>query len=162
MLLSSGCVGSIVKTLVAPESVVTEGGASLAEAGAKTLSGASLDQLANLNDTVTELDRIIQENPDAVNAEQLKLLRDTLKDGTSADTGPDQRQALKEPPKPRRHTDAPMPLRKGDRLTVQPPGESIAARRSTGRPDTLPDGSGLRPDPTPVHTMSLRPIRLTP
>lgn len=160
LLCSSGCVGSIVKTLVAPESVLTEAGSALAEAGAQTLSGASLDELADLNETVKELDRILQENPDAVNAEQLKSLRDGLKDGTAANTGPDQRQPVKQPPKPRRPVDAPLPARKADRLTVIPPGETVAARRPPARPDTLPDGSSLRPDPTPVHTMSLKPVRL--
>lgn len=162
LLCSTGCVGSILKTLVAPESVVTDAATGLAETGARTLSGASLDELANLNDTVMELDRILQENPDAVNTEQLKLLRDSLKNTTSANSGPDQRQVLKEPPKPRRHTDAPFPQRKGDRLTVLPPGEIASSRRMTGRPETIPDGSSLKPDPTPVHAMSLKPVRLTP
>lgn len=161
VLCCNGCVGSVLKTLVAPESVVTDIGNDLIKTGAKTISDASLDELANVNDTVKELDRILQENPDAVNTEQLKALRDSLRETSSADSGPDQRQPLKEPPKPRRHTDAPFPLRKGDRLTVLPPGEITSSRRPTGRPDTVPDGSSLKPDPTPVHTMSLKPVRLT-
>ena len=47
-----------------------------------------------------------------------------------------------------------------DRLGVNPPGELAVRRRAAPRPDTLPSGSGLRPDPTPVHAMSLRPVRL--
>lgn len=161
LVCCNGCVGSILKTLVAPESVVTDAAGSLAEAGAQTLSGASLEDLGNLNETVEEIDRILQENPDAVNTEQLKALRETLKNTSSANSGPDQRQALKQPPKPRRPTDAPLPMRKGDRLAVMPPGEMPLGRRHAERPDTLPTGSSLKPDPTPVHTMSLKPVRLT-
>ncbi len=157
----NGCVGSIVKTLVAPESVVGDAAGSLAKAGAETLSGASLEELGNLNDTVAEIDRIIEEHPDAVNIDNLRTLRETLKNTKSANSGPDQRQVLKEPPKPRRAADAPMPLRKGDRLTVLPPGEVLSGRRHSGRPEPLPDGSSLKPDGTPVHTMSLKPVRLT-
>jgi hypothetical protein len=161
MMITSGCTSSILGVLLAPEGVVTGAGASLANTGAEALGEASLEQLSDLGSTITELDRILEENPDAVNAESVRRLRDTLKQGNPADTGPDQRQALKEPPKPRRPTDSKMPVRKGDHLRVQPPGESVALRRAPARPDTLPDGGALRPDPTPVHSMSLNPVRLT-
>lgn len=161
LVATSGCTSSILGVLLAPEGVVGGAASELANAGAQTLAGASLDQLSDLGSTVTELDRILEENPDAVNADSLRRLRDQLKQGNSADTGPDQRQALKEPPKPRRHTDTTMPVRKGDHLRVQPPGEAVALRRAPARPDTLPNGGALRPDPTPVHSMSLKPVRLT-
>lgn len=161
LVITSGCTNSILGVLLAPESVVGGAASGLADAGAQTLSGASLDQLSDLGTTITELDRIIAENPDAVNADSLRKLRDQLKDGKSVDSGPDQRQALKEPPKPRRPFDTKMPLRKGDQLKVRPPGESVALRRAPARPTTLPDGGTLRPDPTPVHSMSLNPVRLT-
>lgn len=162
LMLASGCTNAILGVLLAPEGVVAGGATSLAEAGAETLSGASLEELSDLGTTITELDRILDENPDAVNAEQLRGLRDQLKKGaTPADSGPDQRQALKEPPRPRRASDTKMPVRKSDNLRIQPPGESVTVRRAPPRPDTLPDGSALRPDPTPVHTMSLQPVRLT-
>lgn len=161
LVITSGCTNAILGVLLAPEGVIGGAVSGLADAGAKTLAGASLDQLSDLGTTVTELDRILQENPDAVNAESLKKLRDQLKDGKSVDSGPDQRQALKEPPKPRRPTDTKMPMRKGDHFKVQPPGEAVALRRAPARPETLPDGGTLRPDPTPVHSMSLKPVRLT-
>lgn len=161
LVITSGCTNAILGVLLAPESVVGSAATGLAEAGAKTLSGASLEELSDLGGTVAELDRIIAENPDAVNAEQLRVLRDQLKQGTPADSGPDQRQALKEPPKPRRPSDTKLPVRRGDVFKIQPPGESLAKRRAPPRPDTLPDGGTLRPDPTPVHTMSLQPVRLT-
>jgi hypothetical protein len=161
LMLTTGCTNSILGVLLAPESVVGGAASGLAEAGAQTLSGASLQDLSDLGSTITELDRIIAENPDAVNNESLRLLREQLKQGKSADSGPDQRVALKEPPKPRRPTDTAMPVRKGDHLRIDPPGDSVALRRPPARPQTLPDGSTLRPDPTPVHTMSLQPVRLT-
>lgn len=162
LVLTSGCTNTILGVLVAPEGVVTGAAAGLAQAGAETLSGASLEELSDLGNTITELDRILDENPDAVNADQLRGLRDQLKKSTtSADSGPDQRQALKEPPKPRRPSDTQMPVRRGDNLRVQPPGEMTVVRRPRPRPETLPDGSTLRPDPAPVHTMSLQPVRLT-
>lgn len=161
LLATSGCTSAILGVLLAPEAVVGGAASGLANAGAQTLAGASLDQLSDLGSTVTELDRILEENPDAVNAESLRRLRDQLKHGNPADTGPDQRQAVKEPPKPRRPTDTAMPVRKGDHFRVQPPGESVALRRAPPRPDTLPHGGALRPDPTPVHSMSLKPVRLT-
>ncbi|MBA3699058.1 MAG: hypothetical protein H0W78_09405 [Planctomycetes bacterium] len=162
LMLTSGCTNSILGVLLAPEGVIAGTASGLAEAGAQTLSGASLDDLSDLGNTVTELDRIIAENPDAVNADQLRGMRDHLKkNATAADSGPDQRRPLREAPAPRRPSDAKLPVRKSDNLTIQPPGEGMVIRRAYPRPDTLPDGSSLRPDPTPVHTMSLRPVRLS-
>lgn len=161
LLLSSGC-GAALAALLAPEGVIAGVGQDLVNTTAQTLGRASLDDLSNINSTVQELDNILKEHPDAVNADQLKSLRDTLdKQAQSADTGPDQRQVMKEPPKPRRPTDTKLPVRKGDRLNVNPPGESVVQRRADPRPDTLPSGSDLRPDPTPIHAMSLRPVRLS-
>ena len=160
LLVTSGCTNSILGVLLAPEGVVAGAATGLAEVGASTLSGASLDELSDLGSTITELDRILEENPDAVNAESLRGLREQLKEGKSANTGPDQRIAAKEPPRPRRPSDTRLPLRKGDNLTIRPPGESIAQRRPAPRPDTLPDGSSLQAEQTPVHTMSLQPVRL--
>ena len=161
LVMTSGCTNSILGVLLAPEGVIGGAASGLAEAGAQTLSGASLEELSDLGGTVAELDRILQDNPDAVNSEQLRGFRDQLKNSKPADSGPDQRVALKEPPKPRRPTDTKMPVRQGDQLKVRPPGEFAAVRRPAPRPDTLPDGGSLRPDPTPVHMMSLNPVRLT-
>ena len=161
LVMTSGCTNSILGVLLAPEGVIGGAATGLAEAGAQTLSGASLEELSDLGGTVAELDRILMENPDAVNSEHLRGLRDQLKGSKPADSGPDQRVALKEPAKPRRPTDAKMPIRHGDQLKVRPPGESVAMRRPSPRPETLPDGGSLRPDPTPVHMMSLNPVRPT-
>lgn len=161
MVFTSGCTNAILGTLLAPEGVLVDAGQGLLDSAAQTLGGASLDDLSNMSNTVQELDNILTEHPDAVNADQLKNLRETLdKQAKSSDTGPDQRQVMKEPPKPRRPMDTKLPVRKGDRIAVNPPGESVAQRRAAPRPDTLPSGSDLRPDPTPVHAMSLRPVRL--
>jgi hypothetical protein len=160
VVMTSGCTNSILGVLLAPEGVIGGAATGLAEAGAQTLSGASLQELSDLGGTVAELDRILMENPDAVNSEQLRGLRDQLKGSTPADSGPDQRVAMKEPPKPRRPTDTKMPIRHGDHLKVRPPGEIMALRRPSPRPDTVPDGGSLRPDPTPVHMMSVNPVRL--
>lgn len=161
LVMTSGCTSSILGVLLAPEGVIGGAVSGLAEAGAQTLSGASLEELSDLGGTVAELDRILMENPDAVNSEHLRELRDQLKGSKPADSGPDQRVALKEPAKPRRPTDTKMPIRHGDQLKVRPPGEAVALRRPPPRPETLPDGGSLRPDPTPVHMMSLNPVRPT-
>ena len=160
MVMTSGCTNSILGVLLAPESVIGGAATGLAEAGAQTLSGASLQELSDVGGTVAELDRILTENPDAVNVEHLRAMRDQLKDSKPADSGPDQRVAMKEPPKPRRPTDTKMPVRHGDNFKVRPPGEITALRRPLPRPDTVPDGGSLRPDPTPVHMMSVNPVRL--
>lgn len=157
---SSGCTNSILGVLLAPEGVVTGAAGSAAEAGARSLSGASLEELSDVGNTVSELDRILQENPDAVNSERLHDLRNRMEQQTGKNTGPDQRQVAKEPLRPRRASDTPMPLRKGDALTVSPPGDMVVLRRPPSRPETLPLGSALREDPRPVHAMSLKPVRL--
>ena len=155
---TSGC-GSILGVLLAPESVVGTAATGVAQAGAQTLSGASLDELSNAGNTVNELNRILQENPDAVNSDRLTSLRDSLQQNSKT-TDADQRQIARDPPRPRRAIDTPMPTRKGDALAVAPPGEFALVRRPASRPDTLPSGSALHEDPSPVHTMSLNPVRL--
>jgi hypothetical protein len=159
-VMASGCTSAILGTVFAPEAVVSGAATGLATAGAQTLSGASLDELSDLGSTVAELDRILQDHPDAANAERLRELRDHLHEKAGRDSGPDQRMAVRETPRPRRPTDAPLPARKGDLLSVVPPGERPAGRRPPMRPEVLPSGSELKPDPQPVHTMSLKPVRL--
>jgi hypothetical protein len=156
----SGCTNAILGTLLAPEAVVGGAASGLAETGARSLAGASLEELSDLGSTVAELDRILQEHPDAANADRLRELRDSLANKAGADSGPDQRRPAKEPPRPRRPTDTKLPVRKGDNLLVSPPKEGYQARRPSGRPDTLPTASSLAADPMPVHAMSLQPVRL--
>ncbi len=156
----SGCTNAILGTLLAPEAVVTGAASSLAEAGARNLSGASLDQLSDLNGTVNELNRIIKDNPNAANADRLRTLRDSLANKSRENADPNQINAAQEPPQPRRLTDTKMPVRGGDRLLVVPPNEHQQPRRSNGRPETLPTASSLAPETQPVHAMSFEPVRL--
>ncbi len=160
LLGSSGCTSSILGVMLAPESVVGGAASGIAEAGAQTLSGASLEELSDIGTTVGELDRILQENPDAVNSDRLRDMRDRIDKQSGKNSGPDQRQVAKEPPRPRRASDTPLPHRKGDSLFVAPPGEVVVLRRPASRPDTLPTGSVLREDPRPVHVMSMKSVRL--
>ena len=74
----TGCTSSILGTVLAPESVVSGAATGLAETGAETLSGASLNELADNGSTLAELDRILMENPNAVNSDRLRNLRDQL------------------------------------------------------------------------------------
>ncbi len=157
---SNGCTSAILGVLVAPESVVSSAAGGVAEAGAQTLSGASLAELSNVGSTVSELDQILKDNPDAVNSDRLRDLKSRLEQEGGKDSGPDQRQVAKEPPKPRRPTDTPLPTRKGDTLAVTPPGDLVLLRRPASRPETVPTGSALREDPRPVHAMSMKPVRL--
>jgi hypothetical protein len=159
LVASSGCM-SVLGTLLAPESVVTTAADNFAVAGAQTLSGASLEELSSAGNTINELNQILQNNPDAVNADQIAALRDRMQDTGGRGTGPDQRQIAREPPAPRRASDQPLPVRRGDQLKVSPPGDAGVVRRPPSRPDTLPAGSALKDDGVPVHAMSLTPIRL--
>ena len=156
----NGCANSVLGVLLAPESVVEGAATGAAQTGAQTLSGASLDELSNFGSTVTELNEILKDNPDAVNSDRLRDLRDRLEQQGGKDSGPDQRQVAKEPPNPRRTTDTPLPTRKGDTLAVAPPGDLVLLRRPPSRPETVPTGSALREDPRPVHAMSMKPVRL--
>jgi hypothetical protein len=160
LFATTGCTQSILGVMLAPEAVVGGVAGGLAQAGAETLSGASLEELSDLSSTVQEIDQLLKDNPNAVNADRLREMQKSLQENSMTSTGADQRRIAHAPAPPRRASDAPLPRRKGDRLTVSPPGDLAMQRRPASRPDTLPTGSALREDPTPVHVMSLQPVRV--
>ena len=157
LICSTGC-SSILGTLLAPESVVGGAATSLAESGAQTLSGASLSELTNSDSTLAELDRIIQDNPDAVNTDRLRSLRDQMSQSAPANSGAVQNQ-INNDDAPRRNYKTLLPIRKDDRLALSPETQNIT-RRSNNKPDTIPMGSAFYEKGTPMYFMQFNPIRI--
>ena len=157
LICSTGCT-SILGTLLAPESVVGGAATSLAESGAQTLSGASLSELTNSDSTLAELDRIIQDNPDAVNTPRLRSLRDQMSQSAPANSGADPRQ-ISNDDTPRHNFKTLLPKRKDDRLGLSPDTQNYT-RRSNNKPDTIPMGSAFYGNETPSYFMQFNPIRI--
>ena len=155
----TGCTSSILGTLLAPESVVGGAATGLAETGAETLSGASLNELADSGSTLAELDRILMENPNAVNSDRLKNLRDQLNTtSTTGTSGPVSGISKKE--SLRRNNDKPFPHGKGDYFSIKPPENKSKNNRLSNRPNTIPMGYSLHEDYQSVHFMKFNAIRL--
>jgi hypothetical protein len=158
LLSQTGCAQSVLGVLLAPEAVVSNTAGNISRAGAETLSGLSLDQASQPDETSEEIDRIINENPNSPNAERLRNLKEQMA-STSRQTGTRQ-QVIKEDPPPRRPMDKTVPKRKGDRISITPPAEQIAERRPPMRPLAQPSASTIEPEVRPVHTLSTYPVRI--
>lgn len=68
-----GCLGSLIGALAAPQSVISGAATSLVNQGVSAFDGAT--QAAS---TVSDIDRIISDNPEGVNNTELAALRDEL------------------------------------------------------------------------------------
>lgn len=156
----TGCTSSILGTVLAPESVVTGAATGLAETGAETLSGASLNELADSGSTVAELDRIIMENPNAVNSDRLRNLRDQLNTTSTPDSSNSQSYGVSKQKKYSRNNEKPLPYGKGDKFSVKPPENKSKNNRLSSRPNTIPMGYSLHEEVQSVHFMKFNTIRL--
>jgi hypothetical protein len=56
--------------------------------------------------------------------------------------------------------DKPLPVRKGDLLTIKTPTSQETTRRPAMRPNAPPTATTLEPNRTPVHAMSITPVRI--
>lgn len=157
LICSTGCA-SILGTILAPESVVGGAATSLAESGAQTLSGASLSELTNSDSTLAELDRIIQDNPDAVNTDRLRSLRDQMSQSAPANSGADPNQ-ISNDTTPRHNFKTLLPKRREDRLALSPDTQNVA-RRPNNKPATIPMGSAFHDKEPPSYFMQFNPVRI--
>ena len=153
----TGCTNSILGTLLAPESVVSGTATNLAEAGAETLSGASLNELTNTGSTLAELDNIIMENPNAVNIDRLQKTRDQISQTNTTNNKLISRDKSGEYTRRNNKT---LPAGRGDFLSIKPPASKGKASRLNDRPSTIPMGFTLYEDYQPVHSMKFDSIRI--
>jgi len=72
-VVCQGCFGSMIAALTSPQSVVASTATALVDQGAAAINGAN--QAAN---TLSDIDRILSDNPNAVNHGELMALRDEL------------------------------------------------------------------------------------
>jgi len=90
-MVFQGCFGSMIAALTAPESVIASTATALVDQGAAAINGAN--QAAN---TVSDIDRILSANPDAVNHGELMALRDELGSRSIPESG--KRKGIAPPP----------------------------------------------------------------
>ena len=161
LVASSGCLDSVLGVMLAPESVLGGLADNVTRSGAEMLNGAAED-LSSAAQTISELDSIIKDNPDAQNVDRLIALRDQLKAQPLSDTTTPSTQTGPKVLLARHAMDNPLlPLRAGDQLTVLPPGELPApARGAVPRPDTIGVSSDFRPPTDKSYTLDMKPIRL--
>ena len=164
VLATSGCADAIFGVLLAPDEVVGGAANAVASSGAQVLSTGSLSELTDSAQTLSDLDRIIKENPQ--NSDQLSDLRNSLAaqdPGASAATTsatwegkPVGRRAMDQT------THTPVSRRgRPDQLHLDDDHEILMrTRRAKERPDTLPEGSALRGEGESSFAMSLEPVRL--
>ncbi len=154
-----GCTQSVLGVLLAPEAVIGGAANSVASTGAEALAATGSNSLSTAESTSMEIDRLLKDHPDMANAGRLRELQDSMR-GEAKNTGPDQRMIMNEPPAPRRLMDKALPVRKGDLLSISTPSSVAPTRRPVMRPEAQPTAETLKPDHTPVHAMSLTPVRL--
>lgn len=160
LIASSGCLDSVLGVMLAPESVVGGLADNLTRSGTEMLTGAAED-LSSAAQTISELDSIIADNPDAQNVDRLKALRDQLKANPLSDTtNPQAQPDLAKEPRARHAMDNPLiPRRAPDQLTVLPPGEQPAQLRGT-RTDAMGSGNRLGSPADKSYTLDMKPVRL--
>lgn len=160
LCILTGCTSSILGTVLAPESVVSGAVTGVAETGAETLSGASLNELADNGSTVAELDRILMENPNAVNSERLQNLRDQLNTTSTSDSSSSKTSGLSKNKKFSRNNEKPLPHGKGDYIRVNPLENKNKNNRLSSRPNTIPMGYSLYEEFQSAHFMKFNAVRL--
>ena len=163
--LSCGCANGILGVLLAPDEVAGGAANAVASSGAQALTAGSLSELTDTAQTLSDLDRIIKENPQ--NADQLTDLRNSL---AAQDPG-----AQTAPPVAATWEGKPVAGRRMDQATHTPTSRRgqpdalhldddheilMRTRRAKERPDTLPEGSALRGEGESSYALSLDPIRL--
>jgi hypothetical protein len=160
-----GCVDSILGVMLAPEAVVAGAAGQVAQAGADTLAGAGLDNLANTTQAIQDVDRILHNTSDPAAQERLSALRDKLVENQKASAGDSPLSSVthQDPVfllrRPRDGMNGARPVSPRDQLTVDPPGVSDM-RRPPGRPDVLAENASLKPDVPHGITVSLQPVRI--
>jgi hypothetical protein len=161
MIATSGCLDSVLGIMLAPEAVLGDFASNVTRNSTDLLNQAGED-LSSAAQTVTELDHLIADNPDAQNVERLKALREQLIATPLSDTKTPQTQAGPKLPQARQAMNDPLIPRRGiDQLTVLPPGEiPKPSRRAPPRPDTIGVVSDFREPTTKSYTLDMKPIRL--
>jgi hypothetical protein len=81
----SGCLGSVVGVVAAPQAVVAGAAAEMTTAGGQALASTGLSDPDPYADTLQDLDRIIANNPDASNQAELIQLKQDLVDKRAAE-----------------------------------------------------------------------------
>ncbi len=166
-LAASGCADAMFGVLLAPEEVVGGAANAVASGGAQVLASGSLNELTDTAQTLSDLDRIIKENPQ--NSDQLTELRNSLAaQDPNAQTAPGATTAAtwdgKAVAKRAMDQNTHLPSsrhRAPDRLHLDSDHDILErTRRAKERPDTLPEGSALRSEGGSSYAMSLDPIRL--
>ncbi|MBA3937424.1 MAG: hypothetical protein H0X38_08175 [Planctomycetes bacterium] len=165
VLATSGCADAIFGVLLAPDEVVGGAANAVASSGAQVLNSGSLSDLTDSAQTLSDLDRIIKENPQ--NSDQLSELRNSLAAQEPTGANAAATSAIWEgKPVGRRTMDqtthTPVSRRgRPDQLHLDDDHEILMrTRRAKERPDTLPEGSALRGEGESSFAMSLEPIRL--
>ena len=148
----TGCTSGIIGAVMAPGDVVAGAAGSAIQTGAQALSNSGINDLANPDLTLRELDLALaqRESMDPAMVQNLDAYRNDLRDG---------RQGGANTMASRRPMDTPLPRRRSDWMVVKPPGEGRQPRRTTGRPDGQATNAMLEPEASP-YIMSLDNVRL--
>jgi hypothetical protein len=157
----SGCLDSVLGVMLAPESVIGGLADGVTRSGAELLGQAGED-LSSAAQTVSELDQLIANNPDAQNVERLRALRDQLKTQPVSDTTAPQAPAGPPVVTARHAMDDPLlPRRAADQLVVVPPREHPeTTRNASPRPDAIGVVSDFREETSRSYTLDMKPVRL--
>jgi hypothetical protein len=142
-LLLMGCMETVLGVLLAPEMVIAESANQAAQAGAQSLTTMGVDQIADTGQAIADLSRIIRDNPDAANIEQLIVTRDRIAQGSNVGNKKTRGGA------------------RGDRIMLPPPRTPMPNLRSAqGCPDLLPDGGAISASREEPWMIATDPVRL--
>lgn len=170
VLLSSGCIDRVLSLIMAPQSAAVAGASKAAQAVTSGPTGESLDSLGKPNNTVSDLDRILNLHPDAENSGKLRQLRDQMhqqappvKAADKRNQGPTRSGPVVEERQREYDRRVKVPSRRaGDRVDLQTL-DMTGGTRGLGadHPPAVAD-TGLVPPWQPrQHRMSTEPVRLS-
>lgn len=161
LVVLNGCLDSVLGVMLAPEAVLGGLADGVTRSGSEIISQVGED-LSSAAQTISELDRIIADNPDAQNVDRLTALREQLKNSPLSDTTVPQAQTGPVAPQARRSMDNPLiPHRAVDQIVVLPPGELPSPKRNApSRPETIGIVSDFRSPTKKEYTLDIKPVRL--
>jgi hypothetical protein len=165
---SGGCLGTIAEAMLAPESVALEGAAGGVQALTSAVTPEDAASAFDAASTASDIDRIISENPDAVNRPELEQLRDRLNGQGNPTPAPNPvttpQGSIADDPERRAEIDRKVVVPQSrkrlssDALTIAPVAKR--PRRGGDAPNPFSEPSILEPWNPRLHVLDLTPVRV--
>ncbi|MBA2482246.1 MAG: hypothetical protein H0V44_16410 [Planctomycetes bacterium] len=161
-----GCLRTLATALVAPEAVAIDGVSGAANSVASSLSGEDLAAASDMSTTARDLDRILQDHPDAANRPELEALRNQLDQSQKASQSTRREGSAEQDPARRAEGDRRVAVPEATNTLRKPHGDTLVTERvlpqkrgAPKRPNTYPDPVVIEASQPYEYQLSLNPVR---